>query len=269
MALLVPDVGPLETGQLRMSLHAKSNREWLVQHIPKADCILTISPFTRERLVALTGVSESKVRVVYPVDPLQQDMSKPILPILPSASLHGRPFFLTVGNVEPRKNHLGLLRAYHQLLKKWPDAPDLLCLGHGAWGFDDVMRLRTELDIQDKVLFLGHVSESEKIQYLHQSLAYLAPSLYEGFGYPLYEAMAMGKASLYHQGSSHEAFAHGFAVAVDAADPLSLANAMEELGKNPVWRQHWEGQSLRGIVQFQKLCGPQFLDEIFLPTRKS
>lgn len=261
-ALLIPDAGPVEPSPLRMSRHQVSNRRWLESRAHRADRILTLSPFTRDRLIALAGLPPQRIRVVFPVDPEEGDAGAPG-GLAGTPAPHPRPYAVTVGNVEPRKNHPGLLRAYRLYLDKNPRGLDLVCLGHQAWGWGEAMRLREELGLGERVHFTGHVSEAAKTEFLRQARFFVAPSLYEGFGYPLYEAMVLGKACIYHRGSSHEAFAKGHALAADCSDPHSLAEAIEKLAADPDLRRSLEASALEGVLAFGRRCGPHFLDAVF------
>ena len=150
----------------------------------QAASVLVISERTRQDLLDLYPVRElaGKVSVV----PLGFTQAAPPGPLPPGVE---PGFILAVGTVEPRKNYPRLLGAYRALRAHVPDAPDLVIAGRPGWAYGDTLdRIRSEPGVR----YLGHVDEPT-LSALYESAAVLAfPSLYEGFGLPLLEAMARG-----------------------------------------------------------------------------
>ncbi len=100
-------------------------------------------------------------------------------------------YLLTVATVEPRKNLVTLLKAYHQLVAILGDAcPPLVIVGRKGWNFDDILSYME--DLRSHVLFPGHVSDDELIALYQMAECLVFPSLYEGFGLPVLEAMMAG-----------------------------------------------------------------------------
>ena len=149
-------------------------------------------------------------------------------------------FILAVGTVEPRKNYPRLLAAYRQLRSR-PGAlpivigrrvgvPQLVIAGRPGWAYGDTLhRIQSEPGVR----FLGHVDEAT-LEVLYQSASMLAfPSLYEGFGLPLLEAMAHGLPALIGKSGSLPELAGGAAVEVDADDTDAIAAGLERLLADP------------------------------------
>jgi glycosyltransferase involved in cell wall biosynthesis len=100
-------------------------------------------------------------------------------------------YLFTVSTVEPRKNMVGLLDAYKQLKLQLGDAcPPLIIVGRPGWNCDDILSYMVELE--GSVRFPGHVSDQELIALFQMSTCLVFPSLYEGFGLPVLEAMMSG-----------------------------------------------------------------------------
>ncbi|NIE83743.1 MULTISPECIES: glycosyltransferase family 1 protein [unclassified Burkholderia] len=110
-----------------------------------------------------------------------------------------KPFILFVSTIERRKNHEVLYRAYHQLCREGhaDRLPKLVFVGMPGWGVGDLLK-DIELDplTQDLIVQLNHVSDEELMQLYRNTLFFAYPSLYEGWGLPVGEALAMGKAVL-------------------------------------------------------------------------
>ncbi len=137
-------------------------------------------------------------------------------------------FFLTVATVEPRKNLVSLLDAYKQINQQLGDAcPPLVIVGRKGWNCDDILGYMTEL--QEKVLFPGHVSDEELVA-LYQSAACLVfPSLYEGFGLPVVEAMTAGCPVITSTASSLPEVAGDAGLLIDPLNVDEIATAMQRV----------------------------------------
>jgi len=137
-------------------------------------------------------------------------------------------FILAVGTVEPRKNYPRLLAAYRRLRSRFGSTgvPPLVITGRPGWAHGDTLdRIRAEPGVR----YLGHVDEAT-LAALYESAAILAfPSLYEGFGLPLLEAMAQGLPAVIGNAGSLPELADGAAIEVDAQDVDAIATALEHL----------------------------------------
>lgn len=103
-----------------------------------------------------------------------------------------RPFFLMVGTIEPRKNHLTAINAFARYLEQHPDAPELLVLaGSPGWLYEPVLDTVARLGLESRVVRVGHI-DAGRLQWLYRrARALLFPSVYEGFGIPVVEAFAL------------------------------------------------------------------------------
>jgi glycosyltransferase involved in cell wall biosynthesis len=239
-ALAIPDAGPLETLGWPTSSHDAFNRRWLRSRAPHADRLIAISDFTKARLHALLGYPEDRIDVVLPIRPPGMSDTRP----MPEAGAHPTgDYFLSLGNVEPRKNYPGLIAAYAALLARRPDAPPLYIAGHAAWGQAQAEAAVASHRLAGNVHFTGYLSDADRQAYLAHCLAYVSSSLYEGWGLPLFEALSMGKPSVYHAGTAQDEFAKGMALAVDCRDTHALAGAMETL-----WQDEAERTRLRAAL---------------------
>lgn len=112
----------------------------------------------------------------------------------PSADYPNRPYFVVVGTIEARKNHLLLLKIWQRLILDLGDkAPILLLIGQRGWEIDDVARTLDQDDsLKGHVIELGRCSDSQMIGLLSGARALLMPSFAEGFGIPVIEALQCG-----------------------------------------------------------------------------
>jgi len=145
-------------------------------------------------------------------------------------------FILAVGTVEPRKNYARLLVAYRQLrgrhgslpfiINGRPGVPQLVIAGRPGWAYGDTLR---RIGSEPGVRYLGHVDEPT-LAALYESASVLAfPSLYEGFGLPLLEAMSRGIPAVVGAAGALPELALGAAISIDADDSNAIAGALERL----------------------------------------
>jgi glycosyltransferase involved in cell wall biosynthesis len=244
-ALAVPDAGPLEDLGWPTSSHDAYNRAWLRAMAPRAEAIVTISEFTKGRLASHLGIPRERIHVVQPIRPSRwaQEAGSRSASVRSTGRHPDGDYFLSLGNVEPRKNFPGLIAAYASLKSRRPDAPPLYIAGHKAWGYAETAAAVARYGLQDSVLLTGYLSDADAEAYLAHCTVFVASSLYEGWGLPLFESIAQGKAAIYHEGTSQEEFARGAALAVDCRDAGRLASAMEMLWASPTERERLQASA--------------------------
>jgi glycosyltransferase involved in cell wall biosynthesis len=143
-------------------------------------------------------------------------------------------FILAVGTIEPRKNYPRLLEAYRRLRRESvavivngrPRVPQLVIAGRPGWAYGDTLeRIKAEPGVR----YLGHVDDAT-LSALYGSAAVLAfPSLYEGFGLPLLEAMAHGVPAVIGNAGALPELGEGAAIIVDPQDVTSIAAGLERV----------------------------------------
>ncbi len=191
-----------------------------------ADRVITVSAHTARDLVAEVPEAESKVRVVH----------LGISALHPAADMESlkqlgidRPYFLFVGTLEPRKNLHRLLESYARLPEGIKEGVLLVIAGGKGWGNVDVHAVAGRLGLSDRIRVTGYVGE-ELLSTLYTHARFLAmPSLYEGFGLPLVEAMARGTPVLTSNRASMPEVAGEAGFLVDPQDVASIAQGLQAL----------------------------------------
>lgn len=155
-----------------------------------AGAIIAVSEQTRRDLIDLYALSADKIHVVYEgVDPRFRPASEAEVARVRAHYRLARPYLLMVGTLEPRKNHAAALQALARL--KAEGHPHMLVIvGGSGWLFEPVHRLVEDLGLQNDVLFTGYVPAADLPALYSGAACVLLPSLYEGFGFPVLEAMA-------------------------------------------------------------------------------
>jgi glycosyltransferase involved in cell wall biosynthesis len=162
--------------------------------LKKADHIITISEFSKNDIIRLTGVPEEMISIVYPGVDTSRYFPKPSQEILRQYHILNTDFvILYVGSEEPRKNIGVLIEALHSLKKAIPNIK-LLKVGGPQMGGDrgSLLALIQSLHLENDIIFTGQVTEADLPLYYNAAELLILPSRYEGFGLPPLEAMACG-----------------------------------------------------------------------------
>ncbi len=218
----------------------------------QAAAVLVPSETTRRDLLAAYPVPglEGRLTVV------AEGLSSPAAPgALPEGIEPG--FILAIGTVEPRKNYPRLLAAYSRLrsrpgevpivIGRHAGVPQLVIAGRQGWAYGDTLR---KIQTEPGVRYLGHVDEPT-LAALYESASVLAfPSLYEGFGLPLLEAMAHGVPAVISKSGALPELADGSAIEVDAEDVDAIAGGLEKLLSDAVLRTTLGAAGMRRAAGF-------------------
>ncbi len=194
----------------------------------RARRILVPSESTRRDVARLLAVDPGRIRLVpYAASPLYRPLSDGPSPL----ALRGvrPPYFLYVGTIEPRKNLARALRAFARIAPGLPEH-QFVIVGQSGWKYGEVLDEAQRSDLAGKVVLTGYVPEGELPLLYNHAIALVYPSLYEGFGLPLVEAMACGTPVLTSAGSSLSEVARDAALLVDPLREDELAAAMSALG---------------------------------------
>ncbi len=146
-------------------------------------------------------------------------------------------FWLAVGTLEPRKNLRRLLRAFAQYVHQTESPYPLALAGGKGWLEEDLDHFIEDLGLSAQVHILGYVSDEELISLYGNCFCFVYPSLYEGFGLPVLEAMGQGAAVITSNGTSLPEVAGDAAHYVDPRDEEDVARAFLMLGADSVYRE--------------------------------
>ena len=213
--------------------HTRLNGGYLRLVMPivtrRASLVIADSVSTMRDLVDRTGLPERKIRVVYPgisdVFHLPLDADE-IRRVRQRYALPG-PFILSVGTLEPRKNLTRTLRAYRLLRGKLADAPPLALVGGSGWRLDE-LELGSAADAAS-VLRLGYVPDNDLAALYASCSAFVYPSLYEGWGLPVAEALSLGAPTITSTVSSLPEVAGDAAILVNPQSVEEIAHALEQV----------------------------------------
>ncbi|MEE8107122.1 MAG: glycosyltransferase family 1 protein, partial [Planctomycetota bacterium] len=139
-----------------------------------------------------------------------------------------RPYLLALGTVEPRKNHVRLMRAFESVAAKVPDV-ELHIAGPWGWRFEEVRAAHARSKVRDRIRFLGHVPDDRLATTIAGAAGVCYVSLFEGFGLPVLEAMAAGVPVVTSDIDPMREVAGNSAVLVDPYDVDAIADGLSSL----------------------------------------
>ncbi len=243
-----------------------------------ADRVIAISRATRDDLVRYAGVRPEKITVIY------HGLSERFRPVENPELIRatrarygiGERYFLYLGTVQPRKNLERLIEAFASLGdRRWglgvgaatPDShppsliPQLVIAGKKGWLTEAIERRAAELGLSGRVIFTGYVPDADVPALLSGALAFVFPSLYEGFGMPVLEAMACGAPVLAANTSSLPEVAGDAALLVAPTDIAAIAAALARLAAEPGLRDDLRARGLARAAEFTwDRCAAQTLE---------
>lgn len=218
----VHDLGYLyfpETHPLRQRLYLDVTTRW---HTVTAARVLADSEATKRDLIARYGARPDRVTVAYPgLDPSVSRVDDPaeIARVKAKYGLEGA-YLLYLGTLQPRKNLSRLIAAYRQSACAWP----LVLAGKRGWYYEQLIK-----EAGNGVRFIGYVDAADKAALLSGATAFAFPSLYEGLGFPVLEAMACGAPVLCSNTSSLPEVAGDAALQVDPLSVDEIASGLRRI----------------------------------------
>lgn len=249
---------------LTMFLYPKLNLSSYFQKRTKLACdkareIITISDSTKKDLIQFLKLDEKKINVIYP-GITKFDKIASFLP----ADLKAQSYILAVGTIEPRKNLNNLFKAYHLLPENLKTKYPLAVVGAVGWGtqelFEEIKKSK------DKIIFLGYQSDEVLAKLYQEAKVFVYPSFYEGFGFPIIEAMQFGAPVITSNISSMPEAAGEAAILINPENVLELTNSIQKIinddklasslsqrGLEQTKKFSWEMSAISTIKIFKKL----------------
>jgi glycosyltransferase involved in cell wall biosynthesis len=218
----------------------------------KADRIIAVSESTKRDMQEILGISGNKIDVIMHAvsTSYRPDIPQSCIEVVSRKYNLPQEYILFVGTIEPRKNVPRLIEAYRQLVKEEPTAPSLVIVGLRGWHLRDFEKKFREDALVGKIITTGYLVEEDLPAVYAGASLFVYPSLYEGFGIPLLEALACGVPSVTSNVSAMPEVAGDAAIFIDPYDTQSLSSAMLRVLRNDILRQELRQRGIRRAHAF-------------------
>lgn len=167
----------------------------------------------------------------------------------PAAPGTDRPYFLFVGTIEPRKNLLRLINAFAEFARDQPSV-NLVLAGQRGWKCEEIYERARAADVADRIRVLDYVNEAALPALYSHALACVYPSLFEGFGFPVVEAMSCGTPVLTSNTTSLAEIGEGAALLIDPLDTRAIAEGLRALANDAALRADLRRRGLERAATF-------------------
>ena len=247
VVLTIYDLSLITYPECHPSDRVKHFERYFYKRLPSVNHVITISEFIREEIISILNISPDKVTAI-PLAASSIFFKRNAEDVRRYLDLQGIParYILTVGTREPRKNLIGLVRAYSRIKTDIP----LLCVGWSGW-MNETLPIEIErLRLKGRVRLLGHVSDEELAQLYSGALVSVYPSLYEGFGLPILEAMACDCPVVCSNRSSMPEVAGNAAHLIEPEDEKDIVRGLSEMIYDDKLREAYVDSGRNRAMQF-------------------
>ena len=238
----------------------------LVKSMRRADRIITDSEFSKSEIIKYYPVFADKIRVVpcgvdcgkfHPVT--EQNL---IRSICEKYQIPDR-YFLYLGTIEPRKNLERLIQAYALFVKSYQNPPQLVLAGAKGWHNESLFQTIRKLNLEKSILFTEYIADQDLSAIISGAVAFVFPSVYEGFGMPPLEAMACGTPVLVSDAASLPEVTGTSAVIVPPEDIQAMAAGLEALDTDVALRQRLRDEGLARAKAFSWKHSAELLYQVY------
>jgi glycosyltransferase involved in cell wall biosynthesis len=231
--LLVHDLSFLRYPFFIKKSHFLFYKHYTPKFINKAKTIVTVSEFSKKDIISQYKIEPGKVAVVpnavkesfHPLTDIEKDAVK-------SKYTNGKDYFVYAGAIHPRKNLTNLLKAFSVFKKRQMSNLKLVLAGRLAWKYKDFVESLKTYKYREEVLLTGYLEEEELVKVIASAYALIYPSLWEGFGVPVLEAMGCDVPVITSENSAMQEMAKDAALYVNPADHNNIAERMMLLYKD-------------------------------------
>lgn len=255
--------------ELHTPANVKADHRFYEEIIRRADGLIAVSNTTRRDAIEQWGIDEDKIETIPSgvSDAFFSVRAEQVMAVRQALCIQ-KPYLLFVGTIEPRKNLGRLLDAWLMLKADLRREFELLIAGPMGWAPDIARRLDVGVE---GVRRLGYVAEEQLPALTAGALVFVFPSLYEGFGFPVVQAMAAGVAVITSNVSALPEITGDAAYLVDPLSTGDIARAIDRLlgseslreglgarGKERAQIYRWERCARRSLAFFEKVAGGGF-----------
>jgi glycosyltransferase involved in cell wall biosynthesis len=265
--MVVHDLGFLHMPEAYKNSHVRFLKSNMPKYLKKANRIVTISGFSKNDILSHYKIKAEKIDVVYNgVKENFQPVSGEEKVAVKEKYTEGKEFFIYVGAIQPRKNLVNLLKAYSIFKKRLHSGMKLVLAGRLAWKNDEFLQLLKTYKYKDDVVLTGYLKEHELASLFATAYALVYPSLFEGFGVPVIEAMKMKVPVLTSEKTSMQEIAGEAALYFDPNDHEDIAEKMMLIYKDENLRKQLIEKSGPIVLKYNWESAAELFWESILKT---
>src|SRR3989344_5747234 len=232
-----------------------------------SDKIIAVSESTKNDLINFYKIDPVRIEVIYSGISLTSDVPRTSddISFKRSKNLPDR-FILFIGKIEPRKNIIGIIKAFSNLKvnKKYRDV-GLVIAGSKGWLYEDIVKSANESIYREQIIFTDQIIDKERFLYYRAADIFVYPSFFEGFGFPPLEAMSCGTPVITSRNSSLPEVVSSSSITVDPydidelalciiklLDDKNLSNLMAKRGVEQSLKFKWRDTAVRTLETLNK-----------------
>lgn len=220
--------------------------KWTEYSVKNAKKVITISNSSKDDIIKFYKIPSEKISVVH-LGLKQLSMEKSSKKL--SEFGVTKKYILFVGTLQPRKNIAKLIEAFSILPEQLRDEYQLVVIGKKGWLYEEILSAPKKYNVDQSVVFLDYVSDEDLPQFYENAEVYVLPSLYEGFGLPVLEAMRYGCPVITSNVSSLPEAGGDAALYFDPTSTQDIAKTLEKVLKDDKLR---EDMIRRGNIHYKK-----------------
>ncbi len=247
-AISILDVSYVRFPELFQKSDLNQLIKWTRYSVGKAKGIFTISKSSKDDIIKEYGVSVDKIAVTYPGIKTVLSSKYKVLSMSELGKKYGikENYILFVGTLQPRKNIVRLIEAFSKL----KDDIKLIIIGKKGWLYEEILGAPKKYKIESRVKFLDFVPDEDLPSFYKNALCFVLPSLYEGFGLPVLEAMKYGCPVVASNISSLPEAAGDAALYVDPLNVEDIKKNLELIINNPELRKDLVEKGYKQVKKF-------------------
>jgi glycosyltransferase involved in cell wall biosynthesis len=222
--------------------HLKLSHRWYLQHFSpkfarKAKRVVTVSEYSKEDIAKRYRIKPERIDVTYNgANPAYRKLSWEEREAVKAEYTQGHEYFVFAGALHPRKNVVALLQAFIKFKRRQRSPIKLVIVGRMAWKFEELVALRETMQFKEDVIWAGYMNVDQLSRVIGGAYALIYPSLFEGFGIPILEALKCGVPAVVSNTSSMPEVAGDAALLVDPTDVDDIAAKMGQIYKDEMLR---------------------------------
>jgi glycosyltransferase involved in cell wall biosynthesis len=249
--LVIHDLAFLHDSSFLDSSRRRFYEKFTGAFLKKAKTIATVSVYSKNDIVEQYHIPDDKVNIVYSAakeifHPLKEELKDQVK----SKWTAGKEYFLYAGSIHPRKNLMALLKAFSIFKKRQHSGMKLVLAGRLAWKYNSFLSALKSYKYREDVVLTGYVEEEELVKLVGAAYALVYPSLQEGFGVPVLEAMQSAVPVITSEGSAMQEIAGDAALYADVHDHAAIAEQMMLIYKDESLRHQLAGKGLLRAKEF-------------------